>query len=345
MPILVTGGTGYIGSHTCVELLENGHDVVVLDNLSNSSLDVLNRIRSLTNKDITFYEGDLLDRDQLEAIFNAHQIDAVIHFAGLKSVGESVQDPNRYYSINLNSTLNLLQVMDQFHVRKMIFSSSATVYSEDNPMPLSESASLQAINPYGRTKLIIEQMLKDHYQANPAWSFVILRYFNPIGAHLSGEMGEDPRGRPNNLMPYITQVAIGKLPELNIFGNDYPTPDGTGVRDYIHVVDLAKGHLQALEKAKETGFFTYNLGTGKGYSVFDVIEAFEKVCGQKIPYRILNRRQGDVPACWANPEKAKKELYWEAKFGLDEMCRDSWLWQMRNPNGYEKTHTFVSDKG
>ncbi|MET1030858.1 UDP-glucose 4-epimerase GalE [Domibacillus tundrae] len=343
MAILVTGGAGYIGSHTCVELLENGHDVIVIDNLSNSSLDVLDRIHTLTNKKVTFYKGDLLDRTMLETIFTGHSIEAVIHFAGLKAVGESVEQPNWYYYTNLMSTLHLLQVMDKYNVHKLVFSSSATVYGTGNLMPLNEEARLSAVNPYGRTKLMIEEMLADHYRSNQAWRFIVLRYFNPIGAHPSGMIGEDPAGRPNNLMPYVTQVAVGKLPELNIFGDDYSTHDGTGVRDYIHVVDLALGHIQALKKTAEPGYHTYNLGTGQGYSVLDVIHTFEEVNGNPVPYRVQGRRSGDAAVCYADVEKAKKELNWEATRGLQDMCRDAWRWQVQNPNGYQKARSFQSN--
>ncbi|WP_338752818.1 UDP-glucose 4-epimerase GalE [Bacillus sp. FJAT-52991] len=336
MTILVTGGAGYIGSHTCVELLNNGYEIAVLDNLSNSSEEVLTRIREMTNKSFMFYKGDLLDKDFIKMVFQKNRIEAVIHFAGLKAVGESVQHPHLYYQNNIMGTLHLLEVMDQYEIRKIVFSSSATVYASSQPMPLSENSITKAINPYGRTKLMIEEMLADYYQANPKWSCVVLRYFNPIGAHQSGEIGEDPNGIPNNLMPYLTQVAIGKLNELKVFGNDYPTPDGTCIRDYIHVVDLAKGHIKALNKVQiESGYYTYNLGTGGGYSVLEVIQAFEKATGKKVPYSIGGRRQGDVPICYADTSTSKMELLWQATKSLEEMCKDAWNWQTQNPNGYK----------
>lgn len=342
MTILVTGGAGYIGSHTCVELLEAGHDVVVIDNLSNSSLEVIHRVQKMTGKTVTFYEGDLVNRPLLEQVFARHPIEAVVHFAGLKAVGESVEKPNWYYYTNLISTLHLLQVMEKYAVRKLVFSSSATVYGASSDMPIRENANRQAMNPYGRTKLMIEEMLEDHYRANPDWRFVILRYFNPIGAHPSGIIGEDPAGQPNNLMPYVTQVAVKKRPVLHVFGQDYPTPDGTGVRDYIHVVDLAAGHLQALKKTEEPGCFAYNLGTGRGYSVLEVIRTFEEATGQSVPYRMQARRQGDAAVCYADAQKAKKELNWEAVRSLQDMCQDAWRWQVRNPNGYGKNEYLKS---
>ncbi|WP_374724532.1 UDP-glucose 4-epimerase GalE [Calidifontibacillus erzurumensis] len=336
MAILVTGGAGYIGSHTCVELLEAGYDIVVVDNLSNSKVESLNRVKEITGKDFPFYKIDLLDKAQLEVVFSEHQIDAVIHFAGLKAVGESVQIPLHYYHNNITGTLVLCEVMQAFDVKKIVFSSSATVYGLPERVPISEDFPLGATNPYGRTKLMIEEILRDLYQSDNRWSISLLRYFNPIGAHESGRIGEDPNGIPNNLMPYITQVAVGKLPELRVFGSDYPTVDGTGVRDYIHVVDLAKGHLKALEKVLAgTGIDAYNLGTGKGYSVLEVVAAFEKASGRKIPYKLVERRPGDIASCYADPTKAKKELGWAAEKGIDEMCVDSWRWQKNNPNGYE----------
>ncbi|WP_226526481.1 UDP-glucose 4-epimerase GalE [Metabacillus niabensis] len=336
MSILITGGAGYIGSHTCVELLNAGYEIVVLDNLSNSKVDSLDRIREITSKDFKFYQTDLLNKPELQNIFAENNIEAVIHFAGLKAVGESVSIPLHYYHNNITGTLILCDVMEQFGVHNMVFSSSATVYGIQEQVPLSEELPLQATNPYGRTKLMIEEILQDVYVSNKNWSVAILRYFNPVGAHSSGIMGEDPNGIPNNLVPYITQVAVGKLSELRVFGNDYSTHDGTGVRDYIHVVDLAAGHLKALEKVMvSSGVSAYNLGTGTGYSVLDMIHTFEKVTGRSIPYHISNRRPGDIGISYANPSKAQKELNWVAKKGLEEMCLDSWRWQSNNPNGYE----------
>ena len=328
MAILVTGGAGYIGSHTCVELLNAGYEVVVVDNLSNSKLESLSRVKEITGKDLTFYKVDILDRDGLETVFVENTIDAVIHFAGLKAVGESVQIPLHYYHNNISGTLILCEVMNKYNVKKMVFSSSATVYGMPESVPISEDFPLAATNPYGRTKLMIEEILRDLHQSDHNWSISLLRYFNPIGAHQSGRIGEDPNGIPNNLMPYITQVAVGKLKELSVFGNDYPTIDGTGVRDYIHVVDLAKGHLKALEKIMSTnGVNTYNLGTGRGYSVLEMVAAFEKASGKKVPYNIVERRPGDVASCYSDPTKAKEELGWVAEKGIEEMCADSWRWQ------------------
>jgi UDP-galactose 4-epimerase (EC 5.1.3.2) len=336
MRILVTGGAGYIGSHTCVELLNAGYEVMVVDNLSNSKFEALNRVKEITGKDFKFYQVDLLDKDRLETVFSENAIDAVIHFAGLKAVGESVQIPLRYYHNNITGTLILCELMEKYGVQKMVFSSSATVYGMPERVPISEDFPLSPTNPYGRTKLMIEQILRDLAVADNRWGIALLRYFNPIGAHPSGRIGEDPNGIPNNLMPYITQVASGKLKELKVFGNDYPTKDGTGIRDYIHVVDLAKGHLKALEKvAQTTGVDAYNLGTGRGYSVLEVVAAFEKASGQKVPYTIVDRRPGDVAICYADPAKAKKELGWVAEKGIEEMCADAWRWQSQNPNGYE----------
>lgn len=336
MKVLVTGGAGYIGSHTCVELLDAGYELVIVDNFSNSKPEVLNRIKEITGKDFKFYEADLLDKDGLEVAFAENEIDAVIHFAGLKAVGESVQIPLRYYHNNITGTIILCELMEKYNVKKMVFSSSATVYGMPDRVPISEDFPLRPTNPYGRTKFMIEEILRDLAVTDDKWSIALLRYFNPIGAHPSGRIGEDPNGIPNNLMPYITQVASGKLKELRVFGNDYPTKDGTGVRDYIHVVDLAKGHLKALEKvANSTGVDAYNLGTGTGYSVLEVIEAFEKASGQKVPYIITDRRPGDVAICYADPSKAKKELGWVAEKGIYEMCADAWNWQSKNPNGYE----------
>jgi UDP-glucose 4-epimerase len=337
MAILVTGGAGYIGSHTCVELLNAGKEIVVVDNFSNSKPESLKRVREITGKDFPFYEVDLLDRPALAEVFKKNEIDAVIHFAGLKAVGESVSIPLHYYHNNITGTLILCQVMQEFNVKNLVFSSSATVYGMPEKMPISEDFPLSTTNPYGSTKLMIEQILKDLYVADNSWSIALLRYFNPIGAHESGRIGEDPNGIPNNLMPYITQVAVGKLNELQVFGNDYPTVDGTGVRDYIHVVDLAVGHLKALEKVLESnGVEAYNLGTGRGYSVLEIVEAFKKASGNNISYKIVDRRPGDIAVCFADPSKSKKELGWEAQRGIEEMCLDSWKWQKTNPRGYEE---------
>lgn len=336
MAILITGGAGYIGSHACVEFLNAGYEIVVLDNFSNSKPEVLKRIKELTGKDFKFYEVDLLDKKGLERIFNENNIEAVIHFAGLKAVGESVLIPLKYYKNNITGTLNLLEVMQEKNVKKIVFSSSATVYGNPEKVPITEDAPLSATNPYGRTKLFIEYILKDLYVSDNEWSIALLRYFNPIGAHESGKIGEDPNGIPNNLMPYITQVAVGKREKLNVFGNDYSTHDGTGVRDYIHVVDLVIGHIKALEKImNETGVKVYNLGTGVGYSVLDVVKAFEEANGIKIPYEIVDRRPGDVDQVYADPTKALKELGWKAERNIVDMCRDSWNWQKNNPNGYD----------
>lgn len=338
MSILVTGGAGYIGSHTSVELLKAGYRIVILDNLSNSKPESLNRIREITGSDFRFYKADLLDKDALTSVFNENRIDAVIHFAGLKAVGESVQIPLHYYHNNITGTLILCKVMQKFDVKRIVFSSSATVYGMPETVPISEDFPLSATNPYGRTKLMIEEILQDLYISDKSWSISLLRYFNPIGAHQSGIIGEDPNGIPNNLMPYITQVAVGKLKELKVFGNDYPTKDGTGVRDYIHVVDLAVGHLKALNKAMSgSGIDVYNLGTGKGYSVLEIVSAFEKATGIKIPYDIVGRRSGDVAECFADPTKAEIELNWKAKRGIEEMCADAWRWQAQNPHGYDNS--------
>ncbi|AUG58586.1 UDP-glucose 4-epimerase GalE [Acetivibrio saccincola] len=335
MSILITGGAGYIGSHTCVELLNTGYDVVVVDNLSNSKPESLKRIQEITGKSLKFYNVDILNKEKLEEVFNENEIEAVIHFAGLKAVGESVELPISYYHNNITGTLILCEVMKKHNVKKIVFSSSATVYGMNNKSPLTEDLPLSATNPYGWTKLMIEQILRDIYISDKEWSVSILRYFNPIGAHESGKIGEDPNGIPNNLMPYITQVAIGKMDKLNIFGNDYDTHDGTGVRDYIHVVDLAKGHLKALNKILDTtGIDTYNLGTGIGYSVLDVVKSFEKATGIKIPYKITNRRPGDIAICYADPTKAYNELGWKVEKNLEDMCRDAWRWQKLNPQGY-----------
>ena len=336
MNILVTGGAGYIGSHTCVELLSAGYDVVVVDNLSNAKFESLRRVQEITGKELVFHEKDLLDNDAIDAIFDRHRIDAVIHFAGLKAVGESVDVPLRYYHNNITGTVVLCEAMNAHGVKNLVFSSSATVYGDPHTVPIQEDFPLGATNPYGRTKLMIEEILRDLYASDNEWNIALLRYFNPVGAHESGKIGEDPNDIPNNLMPYISQVAVGKLAQLSVFGNDYPTKDGTGVRDYIHVVDLALGHICALEKLRgSTGVETYNLGTGQGYSVLDMIHAFEKASGRKVPYRIVGRRSGDIAQCFANPAKAGKELSWTAKKGIDEMCRDAWRWQSENPNGYE----------
>ncbi|WP_242219256.1 UDP-glucose 4-epimerase GalE [Bacillus cereus group sp. BfR-BA-01380] len=335
MKILITGGAGYIGTHTCVELLNAGNEIIVVDNFSNSKPEALKRVREITGKDFTFYQADLVDKEMLDTIFCENEIDAVIHFAGLKAVGESVTLPLWYYHNNITGTLVLCEVMKKHGVKKMVFSSSATVYGMAEEVPISENFSLGATNPYGRTKQIIEEILRDLYVSDHEWSIALLRYFNPIGAHKSGRIGEDPKGIPNNLIPYITQVAVGKLSELSVFGNDYPTQDGTAVRDYIHVVDLAMGHLKALEKiSRSQGVEAYNLGTGCGYSVLEMATAFETASGKKIPYRIVNRRPGDVALCYANASKAKLELGWVAKKGIEEMCEDSWRWQFNNPNGY-----------
>lgn len=336
MSILVTGGAGYIGTHTCVELLNAGYEVVVVDNFSNSKPEALKRVQDITGKTLKFYEADILDKEALEKVFSENAVEAVIHFAGLKAVGESVQIPLRYYHNNITGTLILCEVIEKFGVNKMVFSSSATVYGMNNISPLTEDLPLSTTNPYGSTKLMIEQILRDVFVANSKWSIALLRYFNPIGAHESGKIGEDPNGIPNNLMPYITQVAVGKREKLGVFGNDYDTHDGTGVRDYIHVVDLAKGHLKAVEKVmNSTGVDAYNLGTGVGYSVLDVVNSFEKATGQKIPYEVTPRRSGDIATCFADSTKALKELGWKAEKTLEDMCRDSWHWQQTNPTGYE----------
>lgn len=335
MKVMVTGGAGYIGSHTCVELLNVGHDVVVVDNLSNSSEESLRRVRRITGRDILFEHADVRDAAALQRIFGAHAIEAVIHFAGLKAVGESVQQPLRYYQNNVEGTLTLCETMAQHGVFDLVFSSSATVYGDPHTVPITEDFPLSATNPYGRSKLMVEEILRDLGRADERWNLILLRYFNPVGAHESGLIGEDPNGIPNNLMPYITQVAVGKLEQLSVFGNDWPTPDGTGVRDYIHVVDLAIGHLKALDKlAHKPGVVAYNLGTGNGYSVLDMVAAVERASGRKISYRIAPRRAGDIASCYANPAFAAAELNWRAERGIDEMTRDAWNWQRQNPNGY-----------
>lgn len=337
MRILVTGGAGFIGSHTCVELLNAGYQVVVVDNLSNSSEKSLERVKEITGKDLTFYKADILDKAALDAIFDKEEIDAVIHFAGLKAVGESVQKPLEYYQNNISGTLILTDVMRNHGVKNIIFSSSATVYGNPQFIPITEECPKgTCTNPYGWTKSMLEQILTDIQFADKEWNVILLRYFNPIGAHKSGKIGENPNGIPNNLMPYITQVAVGKLPQLGVFGNDYDTPDGTGVRDYIHVVDLAIGHVKALKKIEEkAGLKVYNLGTGVGYSVLDIVKNFEEATGVKIPYVIKERRAGDIATCYSDATKAKEELGWVAERGIKEMCEDSWRWQSNNPNGYE----------
>ena len=336
MAILVTGGAGFIGSHTCVELQESGYDVVVLDNLCNSSEKSLERVEAITGKKVTFYKGDILDRDILGRILEKEDIECCIHFAGLKAVGESVQKPWEYYYNNISGTLTLVDEKLKHGVKNIIFSSSATVYGDPAQIPITEECPKgQCTNPYGWTKSMLEQILTDMQKADPEWNVILLRYFNPIGAHPSGTMGENPSGIPNNLMPYITQVAVGKLKELSVFGNDYDTPDGTGVRDYIHVMDLASGHVAALKKIKEkAGLCIYNLGTGVGYSVLDIVKNFEEANHVKIPYVIKPRRAGDIATCYADASKAKRELGWEAKYGIRKMCEDSWRWQKNNPNGY-----------
>lgn len=334
MAILVTGGAGFIGSHTCVELLENGYEVVIVDNFINSKPEALNRIKQITGKDFKFYEADLLDKAAVETIFKENKIDAVIHFAGLKAVGESVAQPIRYYHNNITGTLILCQVMQEAGVRKIVFSSSATVYGSPKTVPIREDFPLHTTNPYGSTKLMIENILQDIFVADNEWSVALLRYFNPIGAHKSGLIGEDPNGIPNNLMPYIAQVAAGKLEVLSVFGDDYDTKDGTGVRDYIHVVDLAQGHIKAVEKVLGgSGVDAYNLGTGIGYSVLDMVHAFETANNVKVNYKIAPRRPGDIAVCFADPKKAKELLGWQAQFGIEDMCRDSWNFVKQNPNG------------
>ena len=336
MKILVTGGAGYIGSHTCVELLEKGMEVVCIDNLVNSNYKAIERVEQITGKHIEFYEDDVCDRNKLDKIFTDHKIDCVIHFAGLKAVGESVSMPLEYYDNNLNSTIVLCQTMKEHGVKDIVFSSSATVYSADNEVPLAETSSTgMCTNPYGWTKYMNEQILRDTANAVDDWTVTLLRYFNPIGAHSSGLIGEDPRGIPNNLMPYISQVAIGRREKLSVFGNDYNTHDGTGVRDYIHVVDLARGHVAAIEyMVKHRGESVFNLGTGTGYSVLDMVKAFEKVSGRPVPYQIVDRRPGDIGTVYASPDKSAQLLGWKAQYNLEDMCRDTWAWQSKNPMGY-----------
>jgi UDP-glucose 4-epimerase len=335
MRVLVTGGAGYIGSHTCVELLAAGHELVVVDNLSNSKEESVRRVREIAGRDFPFVKADLRDRAALDAIFRDRPIEAVIHFAGLKAVGESVEKPLEYYDNNLGGTLTLCQAMAAAGVKSIVFSSSATVYGDPASVPIREQFPLSATNPYGRSKLFIEEILRDLQVSDPAWRCILLRYFNPVGAHPSGRIGEDPNGIPNNLMPFVAQVAIGKRPRLRVFGNDYPTPDGTGVRDYIHVVDLARGHLAALNRLHEhPGTLVYNLGTGRGYSVLEMVAAFERASGRPIPYEIVARRPGDIATCYADPAKARDELGWQAEFDIDAMVSDAWCWQSENPNGF-----------
>ncbi|MBR6708119.1 MAG: UDP-glucose 4-epimerase GalE [Clostridia bacterium] len=335
MAILITGGTGFIGSHTVVEFIEAGREVILLDNFSNSKPVVLDRIEQITGKRPKFHEVDLLDREALRAVFAENEIESVIHFAGLKAVGESCAQPIRYYHNNITGTLYLCDVMAEFGVKRMVFSSSATVYGKPASVPIREDFPLSTTNPYGQTKLVIERILADLYASDPTWSISILRYFNPIGAHKSGLIGEDPRGIPNNLLPYIVKVSAGKLEQLNVFGNDYATHDGTGVRDYIHVVDLSRAHLCALALAEtKTGVDYFNVGTGVGYSVLDIVHAYEKATGRPVPYRIAERRPGDIDACYADPAKAAAELGWRAEYGIEDMCRDAANWQEKNPDGY-----------
>lgn len=334
--ILVTGGAGYIGSHTIVQLLEADYEVIVLDNLCNSKEESLKRVEEITNKKVKFHKVDLLNKEEVDKVFKLEKIDAVIHFAGLKAVGESVEFPMKYYQNNITGTLNLCEVMDKYDVKNIVFSSSATVYGDPHMVPITEDFPLSVTNPYGRTKLMIEEILNDLFISNKELNIAILRYFNPVGAHHSGKIGEDPNGIPNNLVPYIAQVAVGKRAEVSVFGGDYKTPDGTGVRDYIHVVDLADGHLKALEKLESNpGYVVYNLGTGNGYSVIEMIENFSKAAGKKLNYKIVDRRPGDIAECYADPAKAEKELNWKAKKDVADMCADSWNWQKQNPNGYE----------
>lgn len=337
MKVLVTGGAGYIGSHTVVELLNAGDEVVVIDNLCNSSAESLKRAERITGKQVVFYQKDVRDRYALGRIFKKHSFDWVIHFAGLKAVGESVRKPVEYYDVNLGTTVSLLDAMTEYEVKNLVFSSSATVYGDPETLPITEECKTGGTtNPYGSSKLMQEQMLRDVWASDREWNIALLRYFNPVGAHESGLIGEDPKGIPNNLMPYVAQVASGKLTKIGVFGNDYPTQDGTGVRDYIHVVDLARGHVAAIRKLTESGVHIYNLGTGNGYSVLDMIRAFSKACGKPLPYEIKPRRAGDIAACYASAEKAERELGWKAEHGLEKMCRDQWNWQKKNPNGYER---------
>ncbi|WMS87269.1 UDP-glucose 4-epimerase GalE [Pleionea litopenaei] len=333
--VLVTGGTGYIGSHTVCQLLQQGHDVLILDNLSNSSLAVLERIEEITNQKPEFVEGDIRDKSLLNSIFSQHDIQSVVHFAGLKAVGESNEIPLTYYDNNVSGTITLCQVMAEHGCKSLVFSSSATVYGDPASVPITESFPTSTTNPYGASKLMVENILKDLQASDPAWTIVLLRYFNPVGAHQSGLIGEDPAGIPNNLLPYVTQVAVGKLAQLSVFGDDYPTPDGTGVRDYIHVEDLAAAHVNAVSRLENfSGTCTFNLGTGNGYSVLDIIKEFEAVTGKKVPYQVIERRAGDIAECWADPSLANRELEWKATRGLEEMLADAWRWQSQNPNGY-----------
>ena len=334
--ILVTGGSGYIGSHTVLELLNKNYDVVVVDNFSNSSFESLRRVQNITGKTVTFYEADIRDEEKMDEIVSAHKIDAVIHFAAFKAVGESCRMPLKYYENNISGTVSLLKVLDKHGVKKIIFSSSATVYGDPERLPLDENCRLSTTNPDGSTKLMMENIMQDLWKADNEWNIILLRYFNPVGAHESGLIGEDPKGIPNNLMPFVAQVASGKLSCINVFGNDYDTPDGTGVRDYIHVVDLALGHIAAIENCNDSGVHIYNLGTGRGYSVLEMIHAFEKACGKTLPYKICERRPGDIASCYAAPDKAKAELKWEATHGIEEMCASQWKWQSGNPRGYEE---------
>jgi len=336
MKILVTGGAGYIGSHTCLALLGSGYEVTMVDNLSNSKVESVRRVEQLTGKKMGFHQADLLDRSDMNRVFAGDRFEAVIHFAGLKAVGESVRIPLHYYNNNITGTIILCETMARYGVKNIVFSSSATVYGDPSSVPIREDFPVNPTNPYGRTKLMIEEILRDLYISDPEWNIALLRYFNPVGAHESGRIGEDPNGIPNNLMPYIAQVAVGRLSELQVFGDDYPTPDGTGVRDYIHVLDLAQGHIHALEKLMEKpGVVTYNLGTGRGYSVLEMVRAFEQACGRKVPYRITERRPGDIATCFADPSRANRELGWKALRGIDEMCAHTWHWQSVNPEGYK----------
>jgi len=336
MRVLVTGGAGYIGSHTCVELLLAGYEVIVVDSLINSREESVRRIEEISGRKLEFHKVDLLDKSGLDRVFQQAKVDAVIHFAGLKAVGESVAIPLQYYKNNISGSLVLFEVMAQHGVRNLVFSSSATVYGDPASLPITEDFPIKSSNPYGWCKVMIEQILQDLYLADPSLNIALLRYFNPVGAHPTGRIGEDPKGVPNNLVPYISQVAVGKLPELKIFGNDYPTPDGTGVRDYIHIMDLASGHIKALEKlAANPGLVIYNLGTGKGYSVLEMVNAFAEASGKKIPYKIVERRPGDIASCYADSSKAEKDLSWKASRDIKAMCADTWRWQTKNPNGYE----------
>lgn len=335
--ILVTGGAGYIGSHTCLEMLTAGMEVVVVDNLCNSHREALRRVERLAGKEVAFHEVDIRDRDAMNRVFKDHDISAVVHFAGLKAVGESVREPLKYFDNNIGGTVVLLDTMARFHVRNLVFSSSATVYGDPHAVPIREDFPLKVVNPYGRTKLVIEDMLRDLYRSDPSWNIALLRYFNPVGAHESGLIGEDPDGIPSNLMPFLTGVAVGRLPALKIFGGDYPTRDGTGVRDYIHVVDLAVGHIKAIEKlAEKPGCVAWNLGTGCGCSVLEMLRALEKASGRTIPFEIVDRRPGDAAEVWCDPSMARRDLGWNAELGLDRMCADSWRWQQMNPEGYPR---------